>query len=106
MFLCISANPAIDKRLRVRQLRPGQVNRAFEAVPEPGGKAAHVAMALRAFKVEPTWIGFSGGPNGKVLVTGLTALGIRALGVAAGKPTRVNLSIVDEAGTVTEVLEP
>ena len=44
MFFCISANPAIDKRLRMPQLRLGAINRATEATPEPGGKAAPVAI--------------------------------------------------------------
>jgi tagatose 6-phosphate kinase len=106
MYLCISANPAIDKRLRVRQLRAGEVNRASEALSEPGGKAAHVAMALLAFRAEPAWIGFSGGPTGEALVAGLTALGIRVRAVPTAQPTRVNLSILDDCGGVTEILEP
>lgn len=106
MFLCVSANPAIDKRMRIGRWKPGAVNRAIEAVPEPGGKAAHVAMALRAFGVAPVWIGFAGGPNGTALLEGLTALGIRARAVPTEQPTRENLSIVDHAGGVTEILEP
>jgi 1-phosphofructokinase family hexose kinase len=106
MFLCISANPAIDKRLRVGQLRNGEVNRAREAVSEPGGKAAHVAMALAALRAEPTWIGFSGGPTGEALVAGLQKLGIRTRAVPAAQPTRVNLAIAEDRGAVTEILEP
>lgn len=106
MFLCISANPAIDRRVRVSELRLGAVNRAIEAIPEPGGKAAHAAMALRGLGARPAWLGFAGGTNGENLIAGLVELGIRARAVATKSPTRMNLSILDERGVVTEILEP
>jgi 1-phosphofructokinase family hexose kinase len=106
MFLCISANPAIDKQIRMAQFRLGAVNRASDATPEPGGKAAHVAMALLALGERPQWIGFAGGSTGDVLVRGLKALGIRGRPIAIREPTRENLAIIDEAETVTEILLP
>jgi tagatose 6-phosphate kinase len=106
MFLCISANPAIDKRMRATRLRLGAVNRVLDAVAEPGGKAAHVAMALQALGEQPLWIGFSGGASGRELVAGLNAIGIRTESVEARQSTRVNLAILDDAGVVTEILEP
>ncbi len=65
MIICISANPAIDRRLWVTELRAGQVNRALSARSAPGGKAAHVAMAARALDAEVTWLGFLGGAMGE-----------------------------------------
>src|SRR5262245_2138151 len=106
MLLCVSANPAIDKQVRMTEFRMGSVNRAAGATPEPGGKAAHVAMALRALGERPQWIGFAGGSTGDVLVRGLNALRIRARATAIEAPTRENLAIVDDAGRVTEILEP
>jgi 1-phosphofructokinase family hexose kinase len=106
MFLCVSANPAIDKRIRVAEFRIAAVNRAKEAIPEPGGKAAHVALALRALGARPRWIGFAGGATGDALVRGLESLAISALAVPVRAPTRENLAIVDRAGIVTELLEP
>jgi 1-phosphofructokinase family hexose kinase len=106
MFLCISANPAIDKRLRVTKLHVGAVNRATEVEPEPGGKAAHVAMALHALGAEPEWIGFAGGLSGRELIVGLTELGINPQAIPTQQTTRVNLAIHDDSGTVTEILEP
>jgi 1-phosphofructokinase family hexose kinase len=106
MFLCISVNPAIDKRLRMTHLRVGAINRATQAVPAPGGKAAHVAMALQALQAAPQWIGFAGGANGKELVAGLEELGISVQAIHSEQPTRVNLAILDDSGTVTEILEP
>ena len=106
MFLCVSANPAIDKRISVRHFRAGAVNRAIGAVPEPGGKAAHVAMTLRGLGMKSSWIGFAGGATGQELVAGLERLGIECHAVRSRQPTRVNLAIVDEAAIVTEILEP
>jgi len=106
MFLCISANPAIDKRMRVARLQVGQVNRASAVQPNPGGKAAHVAMVLRVLKSDPLWIGFVGGASGAELNEGLHQIGIRTHPVMMAQSTRVNLEILDENGGVTEILEP
>ena len=106
MFLCVSVNPAIDKRLMVRKLELGRVNRAVNAEAAPGGKAAHVAMVLQILGAEVTWIGFHGGAEGAILLEGLRDLGIRTQGVAIAGRTRTNLEILDDERTVTELLEP
>lgn len=105
MFLCVSLNPAIDKRLRLERLQHGRVNRATKVTPAPGGKAAHVAMVLRTLGADPLWLGFAGGPTGTALVEGLNGMSIRAEAVATANATRTNLEIL-ENGAVTEILEP
>src|SRR6266478_4832366 len=105
-FFCVSLNPAIDTRLVLKGFLPGRVNRVEEVYRTPGGKAAHVAMALKGLGATPTWIGFSGGATGSELLAGLRRLGIETLPISTGQPTRVNLEIVDTRGEVTEVLEP
>src|ERR1700730_2454631 len=77
MFVCISANPAIDKRLHLTRLVPGGVNRVTDVKAAPGGKATHVAMVLQTLGADPSWIGFSGGASGQELLDGLRTLGIR-----------------------------
>src|SRR5277367_1671130 len=106
MFLCVSANPAIDKRLTVPSLLRGQVNRVRTVQGFPGGKAVHVAMGLQTLGGQPHWIGPCGGASGEDLRAGLSSLGIRATACATHQPTRTNLEIVEEDGTVTEILEP
>jgi 1-phosphofructokinase family hexose kinase len=103
---CVSANPAIDKRIRVSTLIPNRVNRAREVNAAPGGKAAHVAMVLRTLGADPLWIGLAGGLTGKQLLDGLMALSIRVQPVASNADTRANLEIIDDQGSVTELLEP
>lgn len=106
MLVCISANPAIDKRVRLTRLVLGRVNRASEVLAAPGGKAAHVAMVLRCLGADPLWIGFAGGASGQELLVGLRELGIRTVSVPMKNATRTNMEIIDEDGAVTELLEP
>ena len=105
-FWCVSANPAIDKRMRVSTLLPGRVNRVKDIRAAPGGKAAHVAMVLRTLGANPLWIGFAGGLTGTQLLDGLLALDIQVQPVTANVDTRTNLEIIDDHGAVTELLEP
>lgn len=106
MFLCVSANPAMDKRIRVERLRHGEVNRAISGEAFAGGKAAHVAMVLRTLDTSPDWIGPCGGTTGEEVLEGLSTLGIQASGVPIAGTTRTNLEILESDGTVTEILEP
>jgi 1-phosphofructokinase family hexose kinase len=102
----VSLNPAIDKRLSLELLERGKVNRVIEATPEPGGKSLHVAMVLHTLGSKPLWIGFSGGATGKELVDGIQRMGIRTQAIEIERPTRTNLEILENDGTVTELLEP
>ena len=105
-FFCVSLNPAIDTRLIVNRFLPGRVNRVAEVYRNPGGKAAHVAMALKGLCATPTWIGFSGGATGRELLAGLRLLEIETMPISTGQSSRVNLEILDTQGEVTEILEP
>lgn len=106
MFFCVSPNPAIDKRLTVPSLIPGEIHRARTAQSFPGGKSTHVAMVLRALGGKPHWIGLYGGAAGDQLVSGLRALKIEPHPCATRAETRTNLEIIDGAGGVTEIREP
>ena len=106
MIVCVSLNPAIDTRLDLAVLERGRLNRAINATPEPGGKSLHVAMVLRTLGADPLWIGLTGGAAGKVLVDGIRAMGIRTQTIEIAQTTRTNLEILENDGTVTEILEP
>ena len=106
MFICVSLNPGIDKRLRVSKLASGRVHRAKSVESFPGGKAAHVAMVLHALGETPHWMGFCGGATGAELVRGLTAHGILIHPCETHQATRTNLEIIEDDNTVTEILEP
>src|SRR5437667_11657557 len=106
MFLCVSPNPAMDTRVLVKDLQPGQVHRVKSSCAQAGGKAAHVAMVLQTLGQTPLWIGFVGGETGEDLVSGLERLGIRVHACPTRQRTRVNLEIIEDHGRVTEILEP
>ncbi|HJP91402.1 MAG TPA: 1-phosphofructokinase family hexose kinase [Pyrinomonadaceae bacterium] len=106
MLVCISANPAIDRRLRLENIAVGEVNRALSAQPFPGGKAAHVAMVAKSLGVDVMWVGFLGGATGEECESGLSALGVPLTVVRTQTETRANLEIISSDGSVTEILEP
>jgi len=106
MFLCVSPNPSIDKRLTIPALVPGEIHRARSVESLSGGKATHVAMVLRTLGETPHWMGPCGGATGEELVHGLQALGIEPHPFPLKGSTRTNLELVDDAGKVTEILEP
>jgi 1-phosphofructokinase len=105
-IVCVSANPAMDRRLRMASLAAGEINRAHSAQGLAGGKAAHVAMATLALGAKPVWVGFLGGAIGQECARQMETLGIRLLAIPTVAGTRVNLEIIDATGRVTEILEP
>ncbi len=106
MFLCLSLNPAVDRRLKMDLLQVGKVNRVCQAHEAPGGKAAHVAMVLRTLGAAPLWLGFAGGTTGAILIEGLRQMGVQAEAVPMRGKTRTNLEILEAGQRVTEILEP
>ena len=105
-IVCISANPALDRRVRLGELRVGEVNRATSAVMMPGGKSAHVAMTAVALGARAVWVGFSGGSTGDENEAGLARMGIEVRPVRVSGATRVNIEAIEESGRITEILEP
>src|SRR5215212_8906228 len=106
MLVCISANPAIDRRLRLENIAIGEVNRALSAQPFPGGKAAHVAMVAKSLGSDVMWVGFLGGAAGEECESGLSALGVPLTVFRTQTATRANLEIISADGSITEILEP
>src|SRR4026209_16709 len=106
MLVCVSANPAIDRRLRLKNIAVGKVNRALSAQPFPGGKAAHVAMVAKTLDIDVVWAGFLGGAAGEECESGLSALGVPLTVIRTQTESRANLKIISADGSVTEILEP
>ena len=106
-ILCVSANPAIDRRIHLDRLRLGEVNRALKAEPAPGGKAAHVAFVAQMLGAKVRWLAFLGGAEGESCSSGIAARGITPVAVRIAAPTRTNLELIDSvSGEITEILEP
>jgi 1-phosphofructokinase family hexose kinase len=105
-IVCISANPALERRLRLPTLKLGEVNRATSTESFGGGKAAHVAMAAQALSSGVSWIGFLGGSSGEECAAKLRGLGFEVFPVSSESSTRLNLEILHGEHEVTEILEP
>lgn len=106
MIICVSANPAIDRRMRLDRLHVGAVNRARDVLPRAGGKAAHVAFVARTLGADVQWTGFLGGATGEECERGLETMGIPVHAVLTNSATRMNLEIIEQSGAITEILEP
>src|SRR5207253_11094891 len=92
LFFCVSLNPAIDTRLVLYEFQVGRVNRVSEVHRTPGGKAAHVAMALQGLGANPRRIGFAGGATGNELIEGLRRVKIEAGSMPEVRRERVTTS--------------
>jgi 1-phosphofructokinase family hexose kinase len=106
VIICVSANPGMDRRLRLKSLVVGGINRAGSAEGFAGGKAAHVAMAAHSLLAKSVWVAFLGGAIGEECATQMESLGVQVVSVPTSAPTRVNLEIIDDSGEITEILEP
>jgi 1-phosphofructokinase family hexose kinase len=106
MLVCISANPAIDRRLRLENIAVGEINRALSTQPLPGGKAAHVAMVAKTLGLDVMWVGFLGGAAGEQCEAGLTECGVPLTVIRTHSETRANFELISADGRVTEILEP
>ncbi|HRH43077.1 MAG TPA: 1-phosphofructokinase family hexose kinase [Pyrinomonadaceae bacterium] len=105
MIICVSANPAIDRRVRLKKMIIGEVNRVEATISFAGGKAAHVAMAAKTLGEEVIWIGFLGGATGEKVERQLTEFGIKVISIPTISETRCNDEIIDGNGVITEILE-
>lgn len=64
MILCVCPNPSIDAYAWVDGHATGKLTRIVKLREYPGGKAVHVAMALRELGVKTAILGNWAGPNG------------------------------------------
>ncbi|HEY3927063.1 MAG TPA: 1-phosphofructokinase family hexose kinase [Candidatus Koribacter sp.] len=106
-LLCVSLNPAVDRRLILPSFKLGIVNRATAALPAAGGKGGHVSYAAQALGADVTWLAFTGGSEGDFCQKGIASRGIRTITVPIAARTRMTLEIIDESSRdMTEILEP
>ncbi len=106
MLVCLSGNPALDRRLHVASLEAGGVHRARTVQPLPGGKAAHTAIAARNLGSKVLWVGFLGGAVGEEWALAMRRIGIGLMPVSTAANTRLNYELIEDSGRTTEILEP
>src|SRR5439155_10171870 len=105
VIVTVTPNPSIDRTLRIPPLVRGRVMRAMSATAEAGGKGINVARALAAHGQATVAVApLSAASAGEFSALLGAAAALDAVPIAG--PARVNVSLVEDDGTVTKVNEP
>ena len=105
--LAVSLNSAWQKTLSFKELKLGDVNRAFESHETGGGKGTNVARVLRLLGCPVSVAAFVGGFPGENLRRDFEKTGVRPLLVDCQGVTRCVYTVIDsQHGEATELIEP
>jgi 1-phosphofructokinase family hexose kinase len=104
--LVLGANLAIDRTLRMEQLRPGHVQRPRSADLTAGGKSVNVCRAAAAHRVRPRLVANLPGVLGAYVGDLLAAEGLDVVRVATAGEIRSATIILEEDGRTTVLNEP
>lgn len=97
--LTVTFNPAIDQTVTLDRLEPGAVHRAHAVRQNAGGKGVNVASCLADWGVDVSAYGLLGSDNAAPFDALFAAKGIEDRFIRIAGATRVNLKLVDPAGT-------
>lgn len=103
----VTLNPAIDQTVRLADLQPGHVHRAFSSRDDAGGKGINVAACLADWGVPTAALGVIGEDNPGVFSALFSARGIDDGCLRVPGRTRTNIKLVDEThGETTDINLP
>lgn len=105
MIVTVTPNPSIDRTLRTPPIVRGGLVRAVSATAEAGGKGINVARALTTQR-HATMAVAPLSESSASLVRSLLGGAAPLQSVPIAEDLRVNISLVEEDGTVTKVNEP
>lgn len=105
-MLVVGANLAIDRTLRLDELRPGHVQRPRSAQITAGGKAVNVCRACVAHGVRPRLVANLPGVLGAFVGDLLDAEGHDVRRVATGGEIRTATIVLDDVPRTTVLNEP
>ncbi|MCJ2183491.1 1-phosphofructokinase [Novosphingobium sp. 1949] len=97
--LTVTFNPAIDQTVTLDRLVPGEVHRAHAVRQNAGGKGVNVASCLADWGLPVAAYGLLGSDNAASFDALLGAKRIEDRFIRIPGATRVNLKLVDAAGT-------
>ncbi|MDY3072267.1 MAG: 1-phosphofructokinase [Eubacteriales bacterium] len=106
MIITVTLNPAVDRTMHVPKFCAGRVNRATAARVDAGGKGINVSKALKELGCESVACGLIAGRYGRMIKEQLTASGIKYDFVEVPGETRLNIKIISDDGTHTDINEP
>ena len=99
--ITITLNPAIDQRVTVDALQPGQVHRALDSAQNAGGKGINVASCLSGLGVATAALGVLGAANAGLFDALFAQRGIADDCLRVPGHTRTNIKLVADAGRQT-----
>ena len=106
MILCVGPTPALQRTMRFDRVAVNDVNRAHTVRAYASGKATNVARVLQAIGETPVVTGFLGGEIAMTYRDDLDQSKIRHEFVDVPSPTRVCVTVIDDAAaTATELVE-
>lgn len=106
MITVAGFNTAVDRRLEVPVLRPGEVHRAAAAQVTPGGKGLHVAQMIAELGEPVRLVGLEDEEHATALSQHLLARRVQWHGVRTSGRLRQCLAVQEANARVTEILEP
>lgn len=107
MIITLTANPAVDQTVFVRQFAVGEVNRFREPHLDPAGKGINASRMAHRLGWPTIAFGFLAGEIGLIARRALDAEGVPHHFVDVPGQTRLNTTIVDEAsGQATSLYGP
>jgi 1-phosphofructokinase len=106
VIVTMTPNPSVDRTVYVGRLVRGTVVRASRTAVHPSGKGVNVARALAANGAVAEAVLPLGGQEGDQLARLLAEEGISYVPVPICGAIRVNVSVLEEDGTVTKLNEP
>ena len=105
MIVTVTPNPSIDRTVRIPRLVQGDLVRATGATAEAAGKGVNVARVLAAQGADVIAVAPLSESSG-VAFRALLGAGLRLEAVTIRGDVRVNVSLIEDDGTVTKVNEP
>ncbi len=105
MIITVTLNPAVDKTVRIPEIRLRGLNRLADAVTDVGGKGINVSRMIKNLGGVSVACGFIAGNSGEYVKRSLEAQGIQTDFVAVHGETRTNLKLVEPGGELTEFNE-
>jgi 1-phosphofructokinase len=105
MIVTVTPNPSIDRTLRIPSIVRGGLVRAASASAEAGGKGINVSRALTT-EGHPTLAVVPLSESSAAVVQALLGGAAPIEAVTIAGDARINISLVEDDGTVTKVNEP
>lgn len=106
MIVTLTPNPSVDRAFELATLEVGEVNRALRTQVDAGGKGINVSRVLTQNGVESLAVFPVGGPDGRLLVSELEAVGVRTHPVPVSGTIRSNITLADASGDTTKINAP